>query len=271
MNAIYKSSHVIDTHCHLDVARFDADRSDVLTRAWASGLLGMVVPAIGPDAWEALLAWPTKEARIQVALGIHPQLLPDLDPAEDHRHLVTLEALLTQGKAVAVGECGLDAGSAAKAPFERQLAVLRRHFELAVRFDLPVIVHCLRAHPQLQQFLLSTPLPRRGILLHSYSGSKELIPFYLSHGCHFSFAGAVTFLEARRPLEALRAVPLERLMLESDAPDQSPHPFRGQRNEPAHLHTIAASVAATLGLPLPAIVDATTDNARRFFSAFEAR
>jgi TatD DNase family protein len=268
MNAIYKSSSVIDTHCHLDVSRFDADRGDVLGRAWSSGIVGLVVPAIGPSAWEALLQWPHRDPRVQVALGIHPQLLPDLSPADDQHHLSTLATLLARRTAVAVGECGLDGGSAAAAPFERQLAVLRQHFELALHFDLPVIVHCLRAHPQLQQFLKSAPIPPRGILLHSYSGSKELIPFYLAHGCHFSFAGAVTFLEARKPLQALRAVPLERLMLESDAPDQSPHPFRGQRNEPAYLHHIAASVASTLGLPHEVLLQATTDNARRFFSAF---
>jgi len=228
---------------------------------------GLVIPGIGPDGWERLLEWPARDPRVQVALGVHPQLLPELDPAGDAARLEQLDALLSRGVAIAVGECGLDGPSAAGAPIERQLAVLRAHFALARKHGLPVLVHCLRAHPQLLQLLKEeAPVPR-GVLLHSYSGSHELVKKYLRHGCHFSFAGPVSFTEARRPLDALRAVPLERLMAETDAPDQAPHPHRGERNEPAWLPLIVQAMASARGEPLEAVREATTRNARAFFGA----
>lgn len=256
---------MIDTHCHLDVPRFDADRPAILERAWAAGVTGLIIPAIGPDAWEPLLGWPSREPRVQVGLGIHPQLLPALEPARDAEHLARLDALLSLGKAVAVGECGLDGPSADRAPFERQLRVLRVHFALARKHGLPLLVHCLRAQPQLLAFLEEEGVPPAGVLLHSYSGSAELAHRYAALGCHFSFAGPVSFVDARRPLEALRAVPLDRLMAETDAPDQAPHPFRGQRNEPAHLPLIVEAMARARGEPLELLAAAMTANATRLF------
>lgn len=249
--------------------RFDADRADVLTRAWAAGVTGLVIPAIGPRAWEPLLGWPTRDARVQVALGIHPQLLPSLSPDEDEKHLALLDALLTRGGAIAVGECGLDGPSEEGAPMERQLRVLHAHFELAKKHQLPLLVHCYRAHPHLQRYLKEHPIPEAGLLMHSYSGSNDLTPFYVKAGCHFSFAGPVSWPEARRPLEALKKIPLERLMGETDAPDQAPHPHRGQRSEPSYLPLIIDAMAAVLGEELR---ERTAQNARRFFRcAFDVR
>ncbi len=256
---------MIDTHCHLDVERFDADRSEVLERAWGAGVTGIVIPAIGPSAWEALLDWPAKDARVQVALGIHPQLLPSLPPEDDEKHLATLDALLARKKAIAVGECGLDGPSQDKAPMARQVAVLKAHFGLARKHNLPLLVHCLRAHPVLLQLLKTEPIPPAGLLMHSYSGPRELTGKYVKHGCHFSFAGPVTFEEARKPLEALGAVPLDRLMVETDAPDQAPHPHRGGRSEPAYLPLIVAAMAKARNEPVETVRAATVENARRFF------
>jgi len=222
----------------------------------------MVVPAIGPDAWEPLLAWPARDARVQVGLGIHPQLLPHLPPEDDDRHLARLDALLARGGAIAVGECGLDGPSEAGAPIERQLRVLHAHVELARKYDLPLLVHCYRAHPHLQRYLKANPIPEAGLLMHSYSGSGDLTPFYVKAGCHFSYAGPVSFPEARKPVEALRKIPLDRLMGETDAPDQAPFPHRGERNEPMHLPLVIDSMSNLLGEELR---ERTTENARRFF------
>lgn len=253
---------MIDTHCHLDVPRFDVDREEVLSRAWAAGLTGMVVPAIGPDAWEALLEWPRRDARVQVGLGIHPQLLPELEPADDDAHLARLDALLSRGGAIAVGECGLDGPSEAGAPMERQLRVFDAHLKLARKHGLPLLVHCYRAHPHLLRYLKENPIPDAGLLMHSYSGSAELTPKYVKLGCHFSMAGPVSFLEARRPLEALKVIPVERLMAETDAPDQAPHPHRGTRNEPAHLPLVIEAMERALNQPLR---EALLANTQRFF------
>lgn len=239
--------------------RFDADRAEVLERAWAAGLEGIVVPAIGPDAWERLLEWPVREPRVQVGLGIHPQRVPSLPAADDDRHLSRLDALLASPQAIAVGECGLDAASG---EMDRQIELLKVHFELARKHRKPLLVHVLRAHPQFLKLIAEEPMPPAGLVMHSYSGSSELTPKYVKYGCHFSFAGPVTFVEARRPLDALKSVPLERLMAETDAPDQAPHPHRGSRSEPGLLPIIIEAMSRVRGEDVRAAV---TANARRLF------
>lgn len=256
---------MIDTHCHLDAARFDADRDEVLERAWAAGVETIVLPGIGPQNWHPLLEWPAKEPRVVVGLGIHPQFLPEMPPAGDDAALAELDSLLARGVAVAVGECGLDGPSVEGAPMERQVAILKAHFALARKHRLPLLVHCLRAHPHLQRLLKEEPIPEAGLLMHSYSGSHELTPFYVRMGCHFSFAGPVTFTDARRPLDALAKVPIERLMGETDAPDQAPHPFRGQRCEPAHVAVVLDAMAKAKGLDVAEFREATSRTARGFF------
>jgi TatD DNase family protein len=257
---------MIDTHCHLDAARFDPDREAVLQRAWAAGLHGILVPGVGPDNWRPLCAMSRAEPRLRVGLGIHPQLLPHLPAQQDAAHLEQLDALLGDGEAIAVGECGLDGPSiAAGAPLERQVAVLREHLRLARKHGLPVLMHCFRAHPALIELFKQEPLPEAGVLMHSYGGGADLARFYLQRGCHFSFAGPVTWAEARKPLDSLRAIPLERLMVETDAPDQAPAPHRGQRSEPGYLPRILEGMARVRGLPVDELAQRTTENARRFF------
>jgi TatD DNase family protein len=259
---------VIDTHCHLDVERFEGDRDDVLHRAWAAGLTGILIPAIGPHAWASLQEWPQRDARIQVGLGIHPQWLAEMDERDDEKALAELDAQLDRGRAIAVGECGLDGPTEPHASMQRQLAVFDAHVQLARKHRLPLLVHCYRAHPHLQRYLKHTVIPEAGLLLHSYSGSAELTPFYVDRGCHFSFAGAVTLPEARRPLEALRRVPTERLLAETDAPDQPPHPHRGTRNEPAHLPLVIDAMSQALGRDVREII---TINSTRLFPAFASK
>lgn len=257
---------LFDSHCHLDSERFAADREAVLQRAWAAGLSGMLVPAVGPDHWEALLDLPRKDSRLSVALGLHPQLLPELPPEGDAARLSELDSLLARGSAVAIGECGLDGPSTPAAPMARQLEVLKGHLLLAKKHRLPVLLHCYRAHPALLELLESAALPEAGLVLHSYSGGPELVSRYAALGCHFSFAGPVTFLGARKPLEAARAVPLDRLLVETDAPDQAPHPHRGGRSEPAYLPLVARGLAEALGLPEDELASLTADTSRRLFS-----
>jgi TatD DNase family protein len=255
---------MFDTHCHLDKPEFDADRDAAVARAHEAGVTDLVVPAIGPDGWGRLAAWSRATPGVHFGLGIHPQLLPALDPRGDDRRLADLEAALARGGAVGVGECGLDAPSAdAGAPLDRQAAVLRAQLGLARRFGLPAMLHCLRAHDALLAVLADEPLPAGGVL-HSYSGSAEQVRAYAALGLHFSFAGPVTYERARKPLAAARAVPRERLVLETDAPDQTPRPRRG-RNEPAFLPAIAAAVAGALGLAVGELDALTTANARALF------
>lgn len=256
---------MIDTHCHLDSPAFDADRAEALARARAVGVTDVVVPAVGPDGWARLSALASATPGLHFGLGIHPQLLPELDPTGDNRRLADLEAALGRGGAVAVGECGLDGGAAqAGAPLDRQVAVLRGHLALARRFSLPVVLHALRTlDPLLALLREEEPLPAGGVL-HSYSGSAEQVAPFAALGLHFSFAGPVTYERAKKPLLAARAVPPDRLLVETDAPDQTPRPHRG-RNEPALLPGIAAALAAAVGLAVAELDASTTANARALF------
>jgi len=229
---------------------------------------GILVPAIGPDAWEALLELPRGDRRLQVGLGIHPQLLPNLAESEDAPALERLDALLGRGGAVAVGECGLDGPSAAGAPMERQLRVLDAHARLARKHALPLLVHCQKAHPVLEEWLERTSLPEAGLILHSYSGGPARVEAYVRRGCHLSFAGPVSWPEARKPLEALRLTPRERLLVETDAPDQAPAPHRSGRNEPAFLVRVVEATAAALGASVEETGALVAENARRLFPAF---
>lgn len=254
---------MIDTHCHLDGPAFDGDRDEVLLRARAAGVTDVVVPGVEPAGWERLLGLCAAREGLHAALGIHPQALADLPAADDDRHLADLEGLLDRGGAVAVGECGLDGPTAGEGvPLDRQRAVLRGHLAIARRLGLPVLLHSLRAHDAMVDELERDGLPAGGVL-HSFSGSAEQVPPFAALGLHFSFAGPVTFDGARKPVAAARAVPPDRLLVETDAPDQTPHPHRGSRNEPAHLPLVLASVARAVGSS-PADLDLlTTRNARR--------
>lgn len=240
----------------------------MLERAWAAGVQGILVPAIGPDGWDALLDLPRRDPRLQVGLGIHPQLLPDLPEAEDAAALERLDALLAAGLAVAVGECGLDGPSAPGASMDRQLRVLDAHARLARKHGLPLLVHCQKAHPALEAWLAGAQLPEAGVVLHSYSGGPARVGAYVARGCHLSFAGPVSWPEARKPLEALRLTPRDRLLVETDAPDQAPAPHRGGRNEPAFLVRVVEAAAAARGEPVEATGALVAENARRLFPAF---
>jgi len=255
---------VIDTHCHLDKSAFDLDRDAVLLRAEATGVDDWVVPATGPQGFAKLLELARSRPGLHPGLGIHPQLLPEVDSEEDDRMLADLEAALGRGGAVAVGECGLDGPSASGgAPMDRQVAVLQGQLALARRFRLPVMLHALRAHDALLDVLEREGLPAGGVL-HSFSGSAEQVAPFARLGLHFAFAGPVTYPRARKPLAAARAVPADRLLLETDAPDQTPWPRRG-RNEPSYLPLVAAAIAEARGVPLAVLEAETSANARRLF------
>jgi TatD DNase family protein len=264
--------NLIDTHAHIDTARFGdrAERRLAAFRAAAAGISAIVIPAIEPATWDDLLntAAELREnaqgVRFHTALGIHPQALPGLDAARDEAALTALARRIEERPAglVAIGECGLDFGPAgAGASRARQVAVLRAHIDLARATGLPLLLHCLRAHAALLELLAERPLPPS--ILHSYSGSAEMVPAFCRGGHAISFAGSITLPGARRPGLAARAVPPDRLLLETDSPDQTPASRRPARNEPAFLVDIARAVAAARDEPVEAVAATTTENARR--------
>lgn len=229
-----------------------------------------MIPAVEPDTWDDLLkvADELRESapgvRIHTALGIHPQALSGLDATRDAAAMAELSGRIrasTPGL-VAIGECGLDFGPKGDgAPRARQIAVLLAHFALAQATGLPLLLHCVGAHAALAGLLAEHRLPPS--ILHSYSGSAELVPSYCRGGHAFSFAGAITLPGARRPVLAARAVPAERLLLETDCPDQTPAARRPARNEPAFLVDVARAVAVARAETVEQVAATTTANARR--------
>jgi len=265
---------MIDTHCHLDIEVFDADRDAVLARAYAAGVRGILVPAIRPRTWPALIEagiWhraannPAIPA-IRIALGVHPQVVPELAPDELADDLVAQITKATRDagfSAVAVGECGLDGATGDR---ERQETIFRAHIRAARELQMPLVIHVLRAHDRAPAILKEERAHEVGGVLHSYSGSRELVSVYRDLGMAFSFAGPITYNNARNVISAARAIPAELLLAETDAPDQSPAGHRGGRNEPAYVADVIAGLASARGVSVDEMIELTTANARRLLS-----
>ncbi|MBL9013237.1 MAG: TatD family hydrolase [Myxococcales bacterium] len=257
---------MIDTHCHLDTDAFDGDRDDAIARATAAGVTGMLVPAIRPRTWAALVGLARRHhaAGVRCALGVHPQIVGELHDDELAGDLAErIARACTEGGAVAVGECGLDGATGHQG---RQEAIFRAHLRAAKQLGLPVVIHVLRAHDAAPRVLREEG-PVAGVL-HSYSGGADLVPVYGDLGLHFSFAGPVSYANARRPIEAARAIPAERLLAETDAPDQAPEGHRGGRSEPALLPAVIAGLAVARRTAAREIAELTARNAKRLFSAW---
>jgi len=257
---------VIDTHCHLDLDAFAADLDAVVARATAAGVIGMLVPAIRPRTWAALVELVGRHTAqgMRCALGIHPQIVPDLGADELAGDLAErIARAVDDAGAIAVGECGLDGGTREMA---QQEAIFRAHLRAARAVDRPVVIHVLRAHDAAPRILREEG-PVRGVL-HSYSGGVDLVSVYRDLGMAFSFAGPISYPNARRPVEAARAIEKALLLVETDAPDQAPEGHRGGRSEPAFLPAVIAGLAAARQETVEAIATQTTANAHRIFGAW---
>jgi TatD DNase family protein len=257
------SAPVIDTHCHLDIAAFDADRDQVLARAAATGVTGILVPAIRPSTWRALHDLAGRHPILRIALGIHPQVVPALDRgvvAQDFTD--QLARAIEDSAAIAVGECGLD-GATGERDLQEQL--FRAHIRAARAVKKPLIIHVVRAHDAAPRILREERAEEVGGVMHSYSGGEHLLPVYRALNLCFSFAGPVTYANARKPVAAARAMPADLLLAETDAPDQAPQPHRGKRCEPAYVAAVIEGLARARNVSAREIAELTTANARRLF------
>jgi len=259
---------LFDTHAHLDMPRFQGDHRAVLERARAAGVHDVLVPGVHPHTFEGLhtlasQAWPV---RLHQAWGLHPQVIPDVDPAHEHQVLAAVEAMCARVPPLAVGECGLDYRiDLSLAPKDRQRRILRFHLALARRLRLPVLLHCLSAHEDmLAELKACGPFPD-GVVMHSFSGSSEQLLPFVKLDAFISFAGPVSWANARKAPRAARDCPAPLLLCETDAPDQSPEPVRGQRNEPAHLIHVVNALAAARGEDALETASTCTRNALRLF------
>jgi TatD DNase family protein len=249
---------LIDSHAHIDVAEFDADRHAVLARARSAGVMRQIVPAIALSGFAKLRDLCSAEAGLHPAYGLHPMYLAE------HRegHLEELGAWIEQQRPVAVGECGLDFHVEGLDP-ELQRSYFRSQLQIAVDFDLPVILHARRAVDEVIATLRAVG-GLRGVV-HSFSGSPEQAQQLWKLGFSLGIGGPLTYERARRLRQIVASMPLEYLLLETDSPDQPLHGHQGARNEPALLTEVCACAAALRGATPEEIAEATTRNAQRLF------
>lgn len=239
MNAIVKTvvTTLVDSHCHLDFSDFNNDLITVLKRARDKGILHFLVPGIGAKNWPAVLALAKLHDGIYPALGIHPYFLNDFDVGD----LQLLEQYLaTEPNIVAVGECGLD--KTLDFPFEQQVQICKQQLLLAKQYNLPVILHCRKAHNELIKLLQQVQLPRAGVI-HGFSGSTQLAKQYIKLGFKLGIGGVITYPRAMKTRQAVTELPLSSLLLETDSPDMPISGYQGIRNEPANITKILHSLA----------------------------
>ena len=249
---------LFDSHCHLDAPPFDPDRPAVVARARAAGVTRQLVPAVDRAGWEKLRDLCAADDGLLPAYGLHPMYLDQHQPG----HLDDLARWLADERPAAVGECGLDHFVPDLDP-ETQRYYFLGQLALARDFDLPVVLHARRAVDE-----VITALRRTGGLrgvVHSWSGSEEQARQLFDLGFHLGIGGPVTFERAQRLRRTVATMPIEWLLLETDAPDQPGVDHRGARNEPAYLPEVLAVVAALRGESPGQVAAATTANAARLF------
>lgn len=249
---------LIDSHCHLDAPEFAADRASVLARARTAGVVAQIIPAVTADSFAALAQLTADESDLHAAYGLHPMFLAEHRP----QHLDQVRERLASGAAVAVGECGLDYFVDGLDPEQQRLYFVAQ-VELAREFELPLVLHARRSVDE----VIAT-LRRIGKLagvVHSFSGSEEQARQLWKLGFCLGIGGPVTFERAQRLRRLVAGMPIEFLLLETDAPDQPDQWHRGQRNEPANLAVVAETIAGLRGVSVGEIARATSDNARRVF------
>ena len=228
---------LIDTHCHLDVAEFDADRDAVLDRCRANGVTRIVIPAIHAAGWDALQALCDREPGLYPALGLHPVYLEQHRPGD----LEALRALVSARRPLAIGEIGLDY-FLEDLDRDRQQDLFEAQLRIAREADLPVIVHVRKAHDQVLKTLRR--IPPRGGIIHAFNGSRQQGEQYLDMGFRLGFGGTLTYEGSKRIRRLARELPLSAIVLETDAPDIPVASHRGERNSPEYLPECLAALAA---------------------------
>ena len=281
--------NLTDTHCHLDLENFDSDRSEVLDRAWLAGLTHILIPGIDLASSKRIASLVKSDPRLFAAMGVHPNdaLSWDENTLGELRQLFNAAGVNVVGasiaqKIVAIGEIGLDYYWN-DAPHAQQQIVLTRQLTLATELKLPVVLHlreqadamdgeCARDMIEIlrswtQALALSNnPLAMTPGVLHSFSGSQRTAKEVLDLNFYIGITGPVTFKNAEAKREVVKSLPLERLLIETDAPFLAPVPQRGRRNEPAFVSHITDKIAEIHNKNPDEIAALTSANGQRLFS-----
>lgn len=246
--------HLVDTHCHLDVAEFDVDREVVLQTCHDAGINKIVVPAIEASSWLDLLRLCGQHDILHPALGLHPVYIDH----HNESHLGMLDEQLADPAIIAVGEIGLDFYIKAL-DRDRQIYFFEAQLQIAKAHDLPVLLHVRKSHDQVLSLLKKHRI--RGGIAHAFNGSEQQAQQYIDLGFKLGFGGTMTYAGSKKIHQLAKTLPLESIVLETDAPDMVVEQHRGERNSPAYLLHCLSSLAELRDLPVEDVALQTTRNA----------
>lgn len=251
-------SNIFDTHAHYDDSRFDEDRERLILSLEEKGVSHIVNCGCDLSSSLSTVALAEKYSFIYAAVGVHAHEAEEATESD----IEEIEKLYVNSRVVAVGEIGLDYHYDFS-PRDRQLEIFERQLILANKLDLPVIVHDREAHEDTMN-LLKRHKPKG--VVHCFSGSAEMAKEIVKLGMYIGIGGAVTFKNAKKPVEVVEYLPLDRLLLETDAPYMTPVPFRGQRCDSAHIAYTAEKIAEIKGIEVQQLFDTCNDNAKSLFN-----
>ena len=265
MNA--NSALLADTHCHLMLSDFDRDRPQVLARAQEAGLNRLLVPGLDLATSRSAVELAEQHSQVFAAVGVHPHFAETWDDGTE----IELRMLARSPKVVAIGEIGLDYYRNLSRP-EIQRAVFKAQLDLAAELERPVVIHNRHAIRDIMDHLIpwSMDLPQRlsskAGVLHANSADLETSIKAIDSGFYIGVAGPVTYHNSQALHQITTRLPIERQILETDAPDLTPHPKRGKRNEPAYVRLVAERFASLHSISLTEAATKTSQNAARLFS-----
>lgn len=250
----------IDSHCHLNDERFANDYDAVIKRAIEAEIGGMIVVGYDVPSSRRALELAKTYPVIWAAVGLHPHDAKLWDPLVRKE----LESLLLAPEVVAVGEIGLDFHYNYSSRDE-QIRAFKEQIQLAREYDKPVIIHNREAHQDTLKVLDEVKLGKAGGVMHCFAGSKEMALACLKNNLYISFAGTLTFHNARRLAELALELPLDKVLVETDSPYLTPEPFRGRRNEPSFVKWVGQKLAEIKNISVETVMQITTENCQALF------
>lgn len=256
---IHHSPHLIDTHSHIDMKDFE-DLDSIISNAKNFGVEKIIIPSVDRSSFEKVIKISNKYENVYCALGIHPTEVKNAKE-EDFEKIIELSC---DKKVVAIGECGLDYYWDKNFVEEQKEAFLKQ-IEIAKTLKKPLIVHDREAHKDTFDLITKNIKDEIPVIMHCFSGSFEFANECIKKGFYIALGGVVTFKNAKKVHEIAKNIPLEHLLLETDAPYLTPEPYRGKRNEPAYVKFVAEKIAELRGTSFDKIAEVTTENARKVF------